>query len=294
MSRGGFVKLRRGALDHVEAGRVGLLDLGVFALLLLRSNSVVGAGDLWPAGIAMSSAKAISAYAPRNIGEREIQRSLSNLERAKWIKRFRTPGRHGNYPVLLCRHSVHDLSGNEFRVDGENTTDWRHPKLVPVSELSPVADGDGTRAGTELSPTREKRTEKQEETTLVEKSPSLLAGERLANLLVIRVLENNPTAALSKESKRKRAVENWSREFDLMIREDGRPESEIRMLIDWCQQDEFWKANVLSAKTLRKKRDQLFMKMGAAKSQSQKGGRGGDEVGAYNVTSHQEFADSVE
>lgn len=162
MSRNGFVKLRRGAVEHLESGHVGLIDLGIFALLLLRANSVVGNGSLWPAGIVMTSAKAISAYAPRNIGDREIQRSLSNLERAGWIKRFRTPGRHGNYPVLLCRHSVHDLSGNEFRVDAENTSDWRHPKLVPVSELSSLAERDGTRAGTELSPSREEKTKNRE------------------------------------------------------------------------------------------------------------------------------------
>src|SRR5262249_27447867 len=57
-------------------------------------------------------------------------------------KTWKTPGKHGNYPVLLCRASVHDLTGNEYRVNGASTTDWRTPVYEPVGEVSVKSRGD--------------------------------------------------------------------------------------------------------------------------------------------------------
>ena len=56
------------------------------------------------------------------------------MEEIGWIKTW--PQRAGNYPVLLCRASVHDLSGNEYRINADATTDWKHPVYEPVGELS--------------------------------------------------------------------------------------------------------------------------------------------------------------
>ncbi len=55
-------------------------------------------------------------------------------------------------------------------------------------------------------------------------------------------------------------VEAWSREFDLMIRIDGREPGKVRALIAWMQ-DDFWGTVVLSPKKLREKWDQIEAKM---------------------------------
>ena len=39
---GGFYKRRRGILEHLEAGRLSLLDLGIHDFLCLRANQIVG------------------------------------------------------------------------------------------------------------------------------------------------------------------------------------------------------------------------------------------------------------
>jgi hypothetical protein len=46
-----------------------------------------------------------------------------------------------------------------------------------------------------------------------------------------------------------------------MMERDNRKEGQIFYLIDWCQQDHFWKSNILSPFKLRKHFDQLVLKI---------------------------------
>lgn len=158
----GFYKRRRGILEHLEAGRISLLDLAVHDFLNLKANLVVGNGCSIPAGICITSAAAIHATCPRQISERAVQRSLKHLQGIGWIKTWKVRGKRGNYPVLVCRASVHDLSGNEYRVNGEGTIDWRRPVLVSAGEVSSVA----SEADSKLSGDREVRNENREKDTV--------------------------------------------------------------------------------------------------------------------------------
>lgn len=60
-------------------------------------------------------------------------------------------------------------------------------------------------------------------------------------------------------------LQNWSDVFRLMMERDRRSEEQIAYLIDWCQQDSFWKSNILSPAKLRKHFDQLFLKIQSGK-----------------------------
>lgn len=73
---------------------------------------------------------------------------------------------------------------------------------------------------------------------------------QLALRLFSRIKENN-------ESFKKPNLQKWAEEMRLMIEKDKRTEQQVRYLIDWCQNDSFWKANILSVKKLREKFDQL-------------------------------------
>jgi uncharacterized protein YdaU (DUF1376 family) len=79
---------------------------------------------------------------------------------------------------------------------------------------------------------------------------------RLAEYLFARMRGNNPQA---KEPN----FQVWAQQFDLMLRVDKRTENDIQAVIDYCQEDYFWKSNILSAKKLRERFDQLWMKMAA-------------------------------
>lgn len=138
---GGFYKRRRGILEHIESGKISILESGIHDYLLLKANLRLGDGYPIPAGICLTSAPAIHAHC-RCVSERTIRRCLEHLAELDFIKVWKTKGKRGNYHVLLCRASVHDLSGSEFRVNSEKTTDWHSPVYAPVREVS--ADCPGT------------------------------------------------------------------------------------------------------------------------------------------------------
>jgi len=53
----------------------------------------------------------------------------------------------------------------------------------------------------------------------------------------------------------------WHQAMDRLVRLDGYTPDQVRQVIDWSQQDEFWQGNILSAPKLREKFDQLKTRM---------------------------------
>jgi hypothetical protein len=72
---------------------------------------------------------------------------------------------------------------------------------------------------------------------------------RLCNHLADRIADNG--------SKRPSIGKGWYDAARLILDRDGRTEAEVHKAIDWCQDDEFWRSNILSMPTLRAKYDQL-------------------------------------
>jgi hypothetical protein len=72
----------------------------------------------------------------------------------------------------------------------------------------------------------------------------------------------------------------WLDAARLMLDTDRRTEEQIHKAIDWCQDDEFWRGNVMSMPKLRKQYDQLRLKAKAERARlagtnGQPGMRGG-------------------
>ena len=78
---------------------------------------------------------------------------------------------------------------------------------------------------------------------------------RMAQKLFSFIQERNP-------GQKKPNIQKWAMHIDRMIRVDGRKVDEIERLIKWSQEDEFWKNNILSTASLRKKYDTLWLKAG--------------------------------
>jgi len=55
-------------------------------------------------------------------------------------------------------------------------------------------------------------------------------------------------------------LDSWSKDMDKLLRVDKRPASDVRWVILWACSDSFWQTNILSAKKLRIKFDELFLK----------------------------------
>ena len=77
-------------------------------------------------------------------------------------------------------------------------------------------------------------------------------------------------------SKRPEITKRWLDEARRLIDIDGRRPDQVVKAIDWCQQDPFWKGNVLSMPKLREKYDQLRLAAERELSTSKPRDRQGD------------------
>lgn len=73
--------------------------------------------------------------------------------------------------------------------------------------------------------------------------------ERICIRLVDRMVANG--------CKRPAITKGWRESARLMIDLDGRTEIQVNAAIDWCQQDEFWRGNILSIPKLRSQYEKL-------------------------------------
>jgi hypothetical protein len=102
-----------------------------------------------------------------------------------------------------------------------------------VNEPEPVEPEDSDASGAEVAPM----------------SPTMVEAWALANLLA-DLIEGNG-------SKRPSVTSAWVTAIDRMLRLDGRTPEQVENCIRWCQADEFWRANILSAPKLRQQYDRL-------------------------------------
>ena len=80
----------------------------------------------------------------------------------------------------------------------------------------------------------------------------------LVQLLIDLIQKNNPKSKVG--SLTERVQKTWIDQCRLLREADKRTPEEIETVIRWCQEDEFWKVNILSMPKLREKFDQLWMK----------------------------------
>ncbi|WP_028609210.1 hypothetical protein [Paenibacillus harenae] len=77
----------------------------------------------------------------------------------------------------------------------------------------------------------------------------------LTNHLIALMQINNPNVKIPAN------LEKWRDEIEKLERIDKYDYMQIRSVIDWCQNDSFWKSNILSAPKLREKIGTLVMQM---------------------------------
>jgi hypothetical protein len=74
---------------------------------------------------------------------------------------------------------------------------------------------------------------------------------------VERLCTHLAEAVVSNGSRRPPVTKAWRNAARLLLDKDGRTEEQVHAAIDWCQQNEFWRAHILSMPKLREKYDQL-------------------------------------
>ena len=120
--RNGYVKFRRGILNHIRDGRMNATEFAVYSAMILDADPATG--------ILMSSARALAFLFNGTLTERAARRALDSLENnpdGAYIKRFTRPGSHGNYPILINRFDCTAGARMGMRLNADATTDWREP-----------------------------------------------------------------------------------------------------------------------------------------------------------------------
>ena len=137
MNGSGYVPKRRGVLDHLQEGRLTLLEYAAYdAMILLAEKS---------SGIWWGSAKALAAICGAgDLTERQARHLLESLENKGYIRRFATPRAHGNYPILIDKFQPTFGTQSGMRLNAAASDDWRHPVydkcLEQGAERAPIRD----------------------------------------------------------------------------------------------------------------------------------------------------------
>lgn len=94
-------------------------------------------------------------------------------------------------------------------------------------------------------------------TTTPKRNPLPAEAAGCACLLREMILENEPKAKVPAPGTKQ--FEKWVQDIERIHRIDGRSWEEIENIIGWCQEDSFWRSNILCGSTLRKQFTRLVL-----------------------------------
>lgn len=175
-----------------------------------------------------------------------IRSGLKQLEKAGYLYRFRKRDEKGQ------------LKENSYMFFETPKKPEEIQKMLPKCDfptLEKPTQENCTLLNKEEEPSKEEepRNEKEKEThsASAELSQQPL---RLSNLLFQKIQESDPKA-------KKPDMNRWATEISRLNRLDGRSWEEIESLINFSQDHEFWKGNILSAAKLRKHATKLTIQL---------------------------------
>ena len=167
--------------------------------------------------------------------------------------------------VIKARNELKQLGYIDFKTNGRNATSY-HMKPLMQGSVQPSLQGSVQTS----SALYKQNKPKQNKTNNSDKSPATrhktqqkFADDsvemQLAMYLFSKIKENNPDHKKLTDSQKQK----WADHIRLMIERDKRTPQHIHNMIDWCQEDDFWKQNILSTAKLRKQYDTMAPKANA-------------------------------
>jgi len=107
----------------------------------------------------------------------------------------------------------------------------------------------------------------------------------LADYLYTCISNNDPKFKKPKA----RCLQGWSKDIEKLIRIDKAEPDDIKKVIKWVSEDDFWFSNILSGNKLRKQFTQLRMKaFGSVRKKISKAKKGGDGLTAKERVKRQQ------
>lgn len=135
--------------------------------------------------------------------------------------------------------------GSDSTADKGNDKEVTKDRQTTDKEVTPIEEG--------KKETRQKGKKKEE--------PENKFSDDSIELNLARLLWGEIASRNEAFKRKKINSQNWAKDFDLMLRIDKCPEAEIRAVINFAVNDQFWAKNILCPSKLRKQYAKLFAAM---------------------------------
>jgi len=254
----GWIKLHRKLLDNPIFKNSALLRLWIYCLLKAsykKKRTMIGFQE-----VELSPGEFIT-------GRYQLHNALYPLkirDQSKWpsYRKFHVPSALTLWRWLKILESMQFLnikSNNRFSVI--SIINWH---TYQGNELENEQQNEHQANIKRTSSEHQVNTNKKVKKVKNDKKKYLITSD-LTELLKNLILQNNPKAKITESQLR-----NWDREIQRMKSIDYRTDEEIEVMIQFSQNDPFWRTNILSMGKLRKQFDQLTLKQQSEKPPPEK------------------------
>lgn len=192
------------------------------------------------------------------ITKRQAKDAIFRLEEAGYIKRhFRTIEANNTKLsnvlfIELCHDNVIAMTFQR-RTYNTGASEVSLPNVTPMTAERQTNTEITTKTTTETT-TKEKKSRKR----VYDESS---VEYQLSKMLYERILQDDA-------SFKKPDLNAWADHIRLMIERDNRTDEQIKYLINWSQDNSFWKSNILSTYKLREKATTLIRQIKAEKEKA--------------------------
>ncbi len=211
------------------------------------------------AGVGTANLRELAGFAFPNDDQIDVgamRRMCADIS-AHYGAQFYTVAGRPYYAVVTWRRHQKFDSRREGRNPGpDQAEEWLYQ--AERTESAQCADGAPTSARTSGAGTGEIGT--GEQSSLSEPDGSDEERDETVREDVERVCRHLRDRIIANGSKPPVITKAWRRSARLLIDKDHRTVDQILAAIDWCQNDDFWRGNIMSMPKLRDKYDQLRLK----------------------------------
>lgn len=219
------------------------------------------------------------------LSERSVQNATAELARHRELAVHLKAGDHGRngYEVVMPGGAdIAPLPGGKGAdsapLNGSTPADSAPPQILHPADSAPLTPADSAPLDAH-PPSPEAKSGPSAQARGVDSAPLEISDVFITSTGIDEVQVKDVPAITSRPDverlckhladrieangcKRPAIGKKWRDAARLMIDRDGRTEQQITTAIDWCQENEFWRSNILSMPKLRDKYDQLRLQAG--------------------------------
>ena len=267
----GYIALRRGLLEHLQKCLITLREYEVFTILLLWADARTGIATTNGPGLVFLSGNQLSLD--------YTQKCLASLEKKGYIKRpFYVQGQRGNQQILIDKYVCTTGRLRLKQLSFANTTDWKNPAYVDVTEDTGESAGvnagvsTGVNAASNNNRNKKTKTRKEWIDRGMETSTALIVDhidqidqtavpvQYAGDSSIADQPDQQPAGRLAQRffsllgqpNDFSTSAAQWTHEFDLLFRESQLTEEEFLDFLDFVL-----KENDYSVKYLNLAKDPL-------------------------------------